>query len=284
MGCEPLNRLKLDSGWFLTTRRERRHRFAPRTLPDTRFRLHPIESMLRVAAVARHLGAVGPATVPTSPSGSAADASTAKSRVGFGIIGAGDIARQSFAPSLLESTKADLVAVCRRNIDQAAEFADQHGGGCAAYGDALALLADPAVHAVIIATPTHTHAELTVLAAQHGKHVLVEKPMARNVEECQRMIEACRRANVSLGVCYRRRTFPQVVKAKELVAAGAIGQVLTVRTHCSALQDSLKAERDGFSQDWGAEPLLGGAMMEMASHRIEVLLNFMVRPTLRRPA
>ena len=90
------------------------------------------------------------------------------------------------------------------------------------------------------------------------------------------MIDACQQANVSLGVCYRRRMFPQVLKAKELVAAGTIGEVLTVRTHCSALQDTLKAERDGFSQDWGAEPQLGGAMMEMASHRIEVLLNLMV--------
>jgi predicted dehydrogenase len=203
--------------------------------------------------------------------------------VGFGIIGAGDIARQSFAPALMASTEADLVAVCRRDITQAADFAIQYGGNCAAYGDAKALLADPAVDAVIIATPTHTHAELTLLAAKHGKNVLVEKPMARNQEECQKMIEACQRANVSLGVCYRRRTFPQVVKAKELVAAGAIGEVLTVRTHCSALQDSLKAERDGFSQDWGAEPLLGGAMMEMASHRIEVLLNLMVRLTCMCP-
>ena len=176
----------------------------------------------------------------------------------------------------MASTEADLVAVCRRDITQAADFAAQHGGHCAAYGDAKALLADPAVDAVIIATPTHTHAELAVLAAQHGKHVLVEKPMARNKEECKRMIDACQQANVSLGVCYRRRMFPQVLKAKELVAAGTIGEVLTVRTHCSALQDTLKAERDGFSQDWGAEPQLGGAMMEMASHRIEVLLNLMV--------
>ena len=241
---------------------------------------HP--RMQRVAAVARHLDAAGPAAqsggfaqqpAPTSGGGGE------RTGVGFGIIGAGDIAKQSFAPALLASAEADLVAVCRRDATQAAAFAAEHGGGCAAYGDTLELLLDPAVDAVIIATPTHTHAELTLLAAQHGKHVLVEKPMARDKAECQAMVAACERAGVSLGVCYRRRMFPQVVKAKELLAAGAIGEVLTVRTHCSALQDSLKAERDGFSADWGSEPMLGGAMMEMASHRIEVLLNFMVSST-----
>lgn len=236
------------------------------------------QPMRRIDAVARHLSAFDSAD-QSSPKlqvymSSTAGGSTGK--VGFGIIGAGDIAKQSFAPALLASTQAELVAVCRRDATQAAEFAAEHGGGCAAYGDAKALLEDPAVDAVIIATPTHTHADLTALAAQYGKHVLVEKPMARSKKECQEMIKACQCANVSLGVCYRRRMFPQVVKAKELVAAGTIGDVLTVRTHCSALQDTLKAERGGFSAEWSAEPLLGGAMMEMASHRIEVLLNFMV--------
>ena len=205
-------------------------------------------------------------------------AAAPSTKVGFGIVGAGDIAKQSFAPALMGSAEAELVACCRRDVAQAREFAAEHGGGCAAYGTTLDLLADPAVTAVIIATPTHTHAELCLLAAAHGKHVLVEKPMARDVAECQQMIAACEAAGVSLGVCYRRRTFPQVVKAKELIAAGAIGDVLTVRTHCSALQDTLKSGRSGFSEEWASEPVLGGAMMEMASHRIEVLLNFMDRP------
>ena len=93
-----------------------------------------------------------------------------------------------------------------------------------------------------------------MLAAQHGKHVLVEKPMARNVTECEEMIAACAAAGVKLGVCYRRRTFPQVVRAKELVAEGAIGEVLTVRTHCSALQDTLKSDRAVRSPQTAAHP------------------------------
>ena len=223
-----------------------------------------------------------PAAAVSGSSGS----SSGSTRVGFGIIGAGSIAVGSFAPALLESHVADLVAVCRRNEGQAKAFATEHGAGCAAYGSGLELLQDPAVEAVLVATPTHTHKELTILAAQHGKHVLVEKPMARDAHECRDMIAACAEAGVALGVCYRRRTFPQVVKAKELVAEGAIGEVLTVRTHCSSLQAALKADgaemalargdpAETFSDAWTTEPVLGGAMMEMASHRIEVMLNFM---------
>ena len=197
-------------------------------------------------------------------------------KMGFGILGSGSIARSSFAPSLLASDSCDLVAVCRRDRAKAQQFATLHGEGCAAYSSAAELLRDPAVEAVLIATPTHTHKEFTLMAAQHGKHVLVEKPMARNAEECNEMIAACNAAGVTLGVCYRRRTFPQVLAAKQLVTEGKIGQVLHVRTHCSALTEKLKKESRGgesFSDVWADEPVLGGAMMEMASHRIEVLLN-----------
>ena len=124
--------------------------------------------MDRIARLARHLQG-GPASAPS------ADDVAGGSRIGIGIIGAGDIAAQSFAPALLGSEVTELVAVSRRNASQAAAFAEEHGGGCASYDSNEALLADPAVDAVIIATPTHTHCELTVLAAQHGKHVLVEK-------------------------------------------------------------------------------------------------------------
>jgi predicted dehydrogenase len=219
----------------------------------------------RVALAARTVGEASerPAPTPTT-------APQVKKPMGFGIIGSGDIARSSFAPALLASQACELAAVCRRDAAKAAEFALEHGRGCAAYGSAQELLRDPAVEAVLIATPTHTHAELTILAARHGKHVLVEKPMARDAAECQAMITACERAGVSLGVCYRRKTFPQVVKATQLIAEGAIGEVLAVRTHCSSLTEKLKEERGNFSDAWGAEARLGGAMMEMASHRIEV--------------
>lgn len=189
----------------------------------------------------------------------------------FGIIGCGDIAANSFAPSLLKSTRAELTAVCRRDLDKARAFA-QKFGDCTAYASAAELVADPQVDAVIVSTPTTNHCDFTLLAASHGKHVLCEKPMAHDAAECRRMIDACQQAGVKLGVAYRRRLFPQVLKAKELIAAGKIGRVVCVRTHYS-----------GWSaigpDQWRVAPRIGGAMMEMAVHRIEVLLHFAGRPT-----
>ena len=150
----------------------------------------------------------------------------------FGIIGCGSIAASSFAPSLLNSRETDLAAVCRRDAAGARDFAARFGG-CAAYDSAAALIADDAVEAVIVSTPTDTHCEHTLAAAAAGKHVLCEKPMARDRHEARRMVDACREAGVTLGVAYRRRLFPQVLEAKRRLAAGEIGPKVFTRTHYS---------------------------------------------------
>ena len=191
-------------------------------------------------------------------------------KVKFGIIGCGAIAANSFAPSLLASEEAELVAVCRRDREKAQAFAKEFGG-CAHYGTAEELLDDENVEAVVVATPTDSHCEYVLLAAERGRSVLCEKPMARDAAECRRMIEACRDAGVKLGVAYRRRLFPQVLKAKELVAEGRIGRVVCVRTHYSGWTSVGPDE-------WRVDPGIGGAMMEMAVHRLEVLLNFAAAP------
>ena len=188
----------------------------------------------------------------------------------FGIIGCGSIAAASFAPSLLKSAHAELAAVCRRDLDKAREFALRFGE-VSAYASAAELLADPQVDAVVVSTPSDTHAEYTALAAECGKHVLCEKPMARSAAECRAMIQACRKAGVVLGVAYRRRLFPQVLRAKELVAQGRIGRVVCVRTHYSGWTE--------FAADaWQRQSWIGGALMEMAVHRLEVLLHFAGQP------
>ena len=188
----------------------------------------------------------------------------------FGIIGCGDIAASSFAPSLLQSEHAELVAVCRRDLDGARAFAEKFGG-CAAYASAEELLAESGVEAVIVSTPTDTHCAYTTLAARRGVHVLCEKPMAHNRDECRQMVEVCREHEVALGVAYRRRLFPQVLKAKELIADGRIGRVVCVRTHYSGWMGVEPGA-------WRLSPGIGGAMMEMAVHRLEVLLNFAAAP------
>ena len=184
----------------------------------------------------------------------------------FGIIGCGSIAASSFAPSLVHSELTDLVAVCRRDLEGARAFAARFGD-CSAYDSAAELIADDAVEAVVVSTPTDTHCEYTLAAAAAGRHVLCEKPMARDRHEARRMVEACREAGVALAIAYRRRLFPQVVAANQLIADGAIGPTVCTRTHYSGGSGA------GLSEGWQGQPGLGGALMEMASHRIEVLLN-----------
>lgn len=188
----------------------------------------------------------------------------------FGIIGCGAIAANSFAPSLCNSEEAELVAVCRRDKGKARNFAEQFGG-CSHYDSAEDLLVDEEVEAVVVATPTDTHRDYTVLAAERGKHVICEKPMARDAAECRQMVEACQKAGVKLAVAYRRRLFPQVLKAKALIAEGRIGRVVSVRTHYSGWMSVGPDE-------WRVDPGIGGAMMEMAVHRLEVLLNLAAAP------
>jgi predicted dehydrogenase len=185
----------------------------------------------------------------------------------WGILGCGDIAAKTFAPCLLASPLCELTAVARRNGAEARAFAARFGVPHW-HSDDAALLAREDVDAVVIATPPHRHRDQTLAAAAAGKHVLVEKPMALTPAECHEMIDACRAAGVRLGVAYRRRLFPQVLRAKQLLAEGAIGRVTLVRGHYSGLMELAPGE-------WRLDPSAagGGAMMDMACHRLEVQLN-----------
>ena len=140
----------------------------------------------------------------------------------WGLIGCGDIAQKRVAPALRDLTSCDLLAVTRSRADLAESFANQFGAD-KWYPAWQELLDDAEIDAVYIATPVHVHAPQTIAAAEAGKHVLCEKPMAMNVKECDQMIAAARANGVTLGVAYYRHFYPVVMRAKELIAAGAIG-------------------------------------------------------------
>ena len=142
----------------------------------------------------------------------------------WGIIGCGDVTEVKSGPALYKTRDSELVAVMRRNADKARDYAARHSVP-KWYDQADALIGDPAVNAVYIATPPDTHAYYTAQVAQAGKPVYVEKPMARNHGECLAMIDACRRAGVPLFVAYYRRALPAFLKVKSLVEEGAIGAV-----------------------------------------------------------
>src|SRR5699024_4274467 len=144
--------------------------------------------------------------------------------VRWGIVGVGDVTETKSGPGLQQAEGSALVAVMRRDGAKAADYARRHGVP-RWYDDADALIADPEVDAVYVATPPDSHADYAVRALRAGKPVYVEKPMARTATECEEILSASRRAGLPVFVAYYRRAMPRFATVKELLEGGAIGQV-----------------------------------------------------------
>jgi 1,5-anhydro-D-fructose reductase (1,5-anhydro-D-mannitol-forming) len=169
---------------------------------------------------------------------------------------------------------ASLAAVYSRDQGRAEAFAQKHGAA-AAYSDLDALLRDPSVDAVFVSSPNALHAEQTIAAAQAGKHVLVEKPMATRREDAVAMIEACRAAGVTLGVGFHLRQHPGHKEARRLVESGALGAIAVAQGQWgfgTRGQDQPPL-RTGLRQWWGEPELIGGAsaMMGTGVHVVDLL-------------
>lgn len=193
-------------------------------------------------------------------------------RIGWGLIGCGDIARRRVAPALRDLETCDLVAVNRGRSDLAADFAREFGAR-RWYADWRELLQDPEIDAVYIATPVDLHAAQTIAAAEAGKHVLCEKPMAMTAAECDRMLAACDANGVRLGIAYYRHFYPVIKRIKELLADGEIGSPVLAQINAFEM---FNPPPDG-DRYWLLEPERsgGGPLMDFGCHRIEVLLNLL---------
>ena len=148
-------------------------------------------------------------------------------------------------------------------------------GGSKGYSTWQKLVHDPDIEAVYIATPVYLHAEMTMAAAAAGKHVLCEKPMAMNPGECDKMIEACRKHNIKLGIAYYRHFYPVLNRIKTVIASGAIGEIVYMQMNAFDYFDPgpahprywlLQKEKSG-----------GGPMFDFGCHRIEMFLNLLGR-------
>ena len=193
-----------------------------------------------------------------------------KENTNWGIIGVGDVCEVKSAPAMNLIEGSRLVAVMRRNGDKAKDYAARHHVP-RWYNDAEALINDPEVNAVYIATPPGFHCEYTLKAAQAGKPVYVEKPMARTYDECMTMIEACKNAAVPLFVAYYRRTLPHFLKVKEIIDNGIIGEVRMINID---LVKPVEPDIVAFQADnWRVDPDIagGGYFYDLASHQLDFL-------------
>jgi predicted dehydrogenase len=192
--------------------------------------------------------------------------------VRWGLIGCGDIAGKRVAPALRETAGSARVAVARARAELAAEFAARHGAA-RSYADWRDLLRDREVDAVYVATPVRLHAEQAVAAAEAGKHVLCEKPMALDVAGCERILAAARSHGVRLGVAYYRHHYPVVARLRELLASGEIGRPVLARAEAFEPFDP----PPGHPRSWLLRKAEsgGGPMMDFGCHRIEVLRDLL---------
>jgi predicted dehydrogenase len=190
----------------------------------------------------------------------------------WGIIGCGNVTEVKSGPGFQKAQHSALVAVMRRDRTLAEDYARRHSVP-RWYDDAQALIDDPDVDAVYIATPPYANKDYTLAAAAAGKPVYVEKPMALNHAECEAMVGACAEAGVPLFVAYYRRALPRFLKVKELLDTGAIGSVRTVTITFLRKARSY----DPSNLPWRVIPALagGGHFVDLAAHTLDYLDYFL---------
>jgi predicted dehydrogenase len=187
--------------------------------------------------------------------------------IGIGIIGAGFFG-EVHARAIAAVPGVRVAAVCRQDVDAARAFAREHGGN--AYADWRAVLDDPSVDVALIATPHHLHAEMTIAAARAGKHILLEKPMAPTVAECDAINATVREAGVHLMVGHVMHFALPCLVAKEIIDKGEIGRPVLGSSWLIKLW--MEANR----RPWHLTPKTGGGMLLTAGiHALDRLVWLM---------
>ena len=195
--------------------------------------------------------------------------------LGWAIVSPGHYPEVTFAPSIRSAEDAELVAICSRDMGRAEAFARRHGAP-AAYDSLDELVKDPRVDVVFIASPNHLHAPYTKTAAQAGKHVLCEKPMALTAEDAADMIRVCRAKGVKLGIGFESVHHPAMKKARQLVEDGVVGAASLAQAQYGGGVRGVvaPAARSGGLNDWWTTPeMVGGAsaMMALGVHAVNAL-------------
>ena len=190
--------------------------------------------------------------------------------VNWALIGCGDISERRIAPAMRDLKNCDLVSVSRAQSDLAAAFAGRFEAK-RWYSDWVEQIKDPDIDAVYVATPVNLHTEQTIAAAEAGKHVLCEKPMAMNAAECRKMIAACEVNGVKLGIAYYRHYYPVIHRIKELIQSEKIGKVTVAQMNAFSRHNPQPGEPRAWLLD--AKQSGGGPMIDFGVHRLEVLIH-----------
>ncbi|GMQ93537.1 MAG: Gfo/Idh/MocA family oxidoreductase [Acidimicrobiia bacterium] len=183
-----------------------------------------------------------------------------------GIVGHGKVA-ELYARLLEDVPQAVAVAVCGRDLSRAKTFAELHG--LQAFYDIAAMVESERISVVIVATPHPSHADVAVAAMRAGTHVLVEKPMATTVADCDRMIAAASETGVTLGVVSQRRFYEPVQRLKQVIESGGIGRPALATLTLLGWRDSAYYDSDPWRGTWSGEG--GGVLINQAVHHLDLL-------------
>ncbi len=199
--------------------------------------------------------------------------------LGWAIAGIGSHADLKIAPAIQRASEAHLVAVYSRDQARADSFAESQGAD-AAYGDLDAMLADPRVEAVFVASPNHLHAPQVIRAAAAGKHILCEKPMATTPSDAAAMVAACRDHGVALGLGFELRFHPAHLWARRAIDKGAIGRIRLAHGQWGRGNrgEPEHLPRTGLREWWETPELIGDAsvLVGLAVHVFD-LMRFLLR-------
>lgn len=186
------------------------------------------------------------------------------------LIGYGKVAHLH-AQAVQQVAAARLVAVWGRSLGKAEDFARQYG--IAAYADLERMIREQSVHMVIVCTPHPAHAESAITAANLGAHVLVEKPLASSLADCDAMIAAAAANRVKLGVICQRRFYEPVERIRHAIDAGKIGRPVLGSVVMYGWRDAAYYRSDPWRGSWALEG--GGVLVNQAPHQLDLLLWFM---------
>lgn len=192
----------------------------------------------------------------------------------WGIIGCGDVCEVKSGPAFSKVDNSSLVAVMRRDADKAADFARRHHVA-RSYGDASALINDPEVNAVYIATPPSSHEAYAIEAMKAGKPVYIEKPIALNSASCRRMLEASESLGIPASVAHYRRALDLFRRVKQLINDGAIGKPTLIQLNLLH-----PAKPTNSVENWRVDPGIsgGGLFFDLAPHQLDIIYWIFGKP------
>lgn len=187
-----------------------------------------------------------------------------------GIIGCGGIARRH-ALAYTQLDTSELVGVCDAVPERAQAFAEQYGAR--PYTDPATMLEESGVQAVSICTPHPLHPPLLILAAEHGIHAITEKPMGIELEECDRAIEAARKAGTKQAVIFQRRFWPASLRLRKAIDDGKLGEIVLGSCVVRFSRPPAYYQRDAWRGKWATEG--GGVLVNQAVHAIDMFQWYM---------